>query len=70
VLTSAISEWEAGLQPASPNPTPSRANARGTKLVAKPLSAVKALQSASETVMINGRLRLSASQAIGMPRKQ
>lgn len=66
---SAISECDDGLQPASPNPTPSLASASGAKLLANPLKAVNALHSASATAMITGRLRRSASHAMGTPRK-
>ena len=66
---SAISECEEGLQPASPNPTPSRASPSVTKPVAKPLSAVNPLHSARDPAIIAGRLARSAAHAMGTPRK-
>ena len=43
-LTSAISEWEVGVQPASPIPTPTRAQTSWTKFWAWPQRTVKPLR--------------------------
>ncbi len=65
---SAIIEWDGGLVPASPIPTPTRARARCQKVTARPQRAVMALKIASERAMIRLRTPRSAQRAMGMPR--
>ena len=59
-------EWEGGLPPPSPIPTPMRAKPICTKLVASPVNAVKPLQVAKAIERIFTRLKRSANQAIGI----
>ena len=63
---SEIIEWEGGLPPASPIPTPILAIAICIKLFAIPVRAVKALQVANAIDNIFTLLYLSASHAIGI----
>ena len=60
-------EWLAGLDPASPIPTPIRAPSNCQKFIANPPAAVNPLQIASAIAMIRTRLPRSASHATGMP---
>ena len=61
-------EWEGGVDPASPTPTPILANAICTKVCAHPHSMAITLQMVIAAVMMFRRLVRSASIAMGMPR--
>ena len=67
---SPMREWEAGVQPASPMPTPMRARSSCQKFMARPQRTVMPDQMAREPETIPTRfdLGLSAHRAIGMPR--
>ena len=60
-------EWDGGLQPASPLPTPIRHSASVTMLLAAPDSAVITLHTAAEAAMMLTRDVRSARRAMGMP---
>ena len=60
-------EWAAGLQPASPMPTPMRAAANCQKFMAKPDRAVMPLHTARDKPIRLRRFQRSAISARGMP---
>ncbi|MNW06523.1 hypothetical protein D3C71_2029500 [compost metagenome] len=64
---SAINECAAGVQPASPTPTPMRNNSNCTKPLAVPHSAVMVDQTTTHREMILTRLWRSARRAMGKP---
>jgi hypothetical protein len=60
-------EWDGGLPPASPMPTPIRASASCQKPAARPQNAVMTDHTVIEMTRIHLRLWRSASRAMGMP---